>query len=103
VTASPLSPLTAQIQPAGGGSYLTVCFQRLSGATNLVYTLESAGDLCAASWTFLAGGTNGAPLSGPGLVGETPSTTAGLADVTVRDIVPVGDASERFLRLQITK
>lgn len=103
VTASPLPPPLAQITTLNNTQYLNVYFQRLAGVTNLTYIIEAAADLTQGQWSLLAAGTNGAALSGPGLVSETDSATVGLKDVTVRDLVPVPVAASRFLRIQIFK
>jgi hypothetical protein len=103
VTVSPLPAPTAQVESIGEIRFLTLQFQRLSGVTNLTYTVLAASNLTQSSWSFVAGGTNGASMTGPGLIGEIDSPTSGLKNVTVRDLVPVSSTSSRFLKLRITK
>ena len=103
VTTSPLPPPVAQIKTLNNTQYLHLSFQRLAGVTNLTCIVDAAADLTSGSWTLVAAGTNGTPMSGPGLVSETDSTTPGLEDVTVRDLVPVPSANSRFLRIRILK
>ena len=103
VTASPLPPPLPQIKSLDGSRYLHVSFQRPVGVTNLTCIVEAAADLTQSDWTLVAAGTNGAPMSGPGLVSETDSITSGLEDVTVRDLVPAPSADHRFLRIRILK
>ena len=103
VTASPLPPPVAQIRLLNSTQYLNLSFQRLAGVTNLTCLVEAAANLTQGQWTLVAAGTNGMPMSGPGLVSETNSVTAGLKDVTVRDLVPVPAATSRFLRIRILK
>ena len=103
VTASPLPPPVAQIRLLNSTQYLNLSFQRLAGVTNLTCLVEAAANLTQGQWTLVAAGTNGMPMSGPGLVSETNSVTAGLKDVTVRDLVPVPAVTSRFLRIRILK
>jgi hypothetical protein len=103
VTASPRPPPLGQIITLNNTQYLHVSFQRLAGVTNLTCIVDAAAELTPGQWTLVAAGTNGAPMSGPGLVSEDDSATPGLGNVTVRDLVPVPSASSRFLRIRILK
>jgi hypothetical protein len=100
ITGAPLPPPAAQIKTLNGNQYLHLSFERSAGVTNLTCIVDAAADLTQSAWTLVAASTNGAPMSGPGLVNETNSILAGLADVIVRDLAPVPSASRRYLRIR---
>lgn len=103
LSATPLPALAPQLESVGNSTYLTVRFQRPAGATNLLYLLETTADLSKGPWTLVASSTNGAPMSGPGLVAEIDSGIPGLKEDCVRDLTPAPAATCRFLRLRILK
>lgn len=80
-----------------GRGYFTLTFQRRLDVTDVTLTVESS-DSPGGPWTAID------PLQPENQVSvqqDYPST--GLQTITVRDSVPIGDASRRFMRLRVTK
>jgi hypothetical protein len=80
LVAQPVSTITVT---ESGIDYLALRFQRRSDSAPLTYTVESSTDL-----------TNWIPVQS--VLSGTP------AEVTVRDSLPLGGGSRRFLRLRVT-
>jgi hypothetical protein len=83
----------AGIFNAGGISYLSLTYNALIGGSDITYIVEVSGDL--QTWN-----------AGPGyttLVGQRNNADGVTESVTVSDLVPLGSASKRFIRLRVTK
>jgi hypothetical protein len=79
------TPVTHGTTSAAGQTYLTLSFDRLANAPGLTYTVEASTDLI--TWSAVRG----------------LSYTAGTPTrVTAQDIIPLGRAPRRFLRLRVT-
>jgi trimeric autotransporter adhesin len=113
-------------QIAGDGeTYLTFSFSRVSVATDLTCEVQVTGNL-AGPWTTIATSSGGNPFTGPGLVRDIsyadldpggggviisfssyppppPSYPGADYFVTVRDTVPLSQASSRFMRLRVLR
>ncbi len=82
----------AGIQNIGGTSYLAMSYKEVLYNTDISYTVQVSGDLT--TWN-----------SGPGftkVVGSPVDNGDGTETWTVRDLVPSGPLTARFLRLQVT-
>lgn len=90
-------PLTTSQPPTQGivnissASYLTLTFRRRIGPSDAGYAVEATSDLI-----------NGAWLPDPVQHGTPVDNGDGTETVTFRDIVPIGSAPARFLRIRIT-
>jgi len=89
-----LNPNVAAVSglPAVGqtNGFLTLTYTRVNSATDISYLPEVSGDLV--NW-------NG----GPGFVSQTvPASNSILQTIQARDLVPMGGATNRFIRLHIT-
>jgi hypothetical protein len=62
--------------------------------------VQAAGDL-AGPWTIIAATSRGAPFSGPGYLGGD-SASPGLKTVEIRDVINLGNAARRFLRVKVS-
>jgi hypothetical protein len=100
VSALPLRAPVAGFASNAGRPFLTVHFERQRGVTNLTCVVEAAPDLIDGPWTLLASGTNGAPMSGPGLLGEAGALEPGISDVLVRDLETSPSPGCRFVRIR---
>jgi len=99
------APKTVQIVPVtngevtiGGLRYLTVSFPQRTDALDVVYVVQSSTDLVNWSDTaFLVGGegSGAAFVSSTGLGVQT--------TVTARDLVPIPQGGQRFLRVQVRR
>lgn len=93
---NPLANSHAQ-QPArgltsiGGVDYLTLSFRRRPGASGVSYVVEATSDLVLGPW-----------LAQPIPLGVPMDNGDGTENVTFRDIIPIGGAACRFLRLRVT-
>jgi hypothetical protein len=83
------------------GRRLRLVFRRDPARDDVTIAVE-ASDMVAGSWMPVATSVNGAPFSGAGYVGET-DLGNGLRAVEVRDVVNVGDAPLRFMRVTVTR
>lgn len=83
----PFTPATSGQLPAIAeeGGFLTLTATRSAAATDVQFVVEAAGDLAAGPW------------SSAGLVTLVDTPT----QLKVRDVVPIGAAAKRFLRLRI--
>jgi hypothetical protein len=66
-------------------------------------TLEvQAGSQITGPWQTVAASRNGEPFTGPGSVGGD-STAPGVKTVEIRDVLRIGEAPQRFLRVKFTR
>jgi len=77
----------------GGNDYLTLTYTRVKSATDISYVVEVSGDLV----TWNSGPSYTATVS----VTDNPDGIT--QTVVVRDLVPMGSATSRFIRLKITQ
>ena len=102
-----LSPGTPSQAPAAAlfaypeGKRLHIFVSR-DPARNDVTIEVLAADAPSGPWTTVAISELGAPFSGAGYVGGD-STAPGVKTVEVRDTVNVADASQRFMRVQVSR
>ena len=81
------------------GTRLAILVARDPAHYDATIEVQAAASL-AGPWAVVASSTNGAPFIGPGYVsGE--NGTAGAKLVEIRDVVNVGSAPRRFLRVQV--
>ncbi len=73
-----------------GSNYLSLTFRRRSGASDVTYVVEASGDLAIGSW-----------LPEPVQHGAAIDNGDGTETVTFRDIIPMENATSRFLRLGV--
>jgi hypothetical protein len=78
--------MTESVATVGGTNYLELTVTKNSGATDVTYTVQVAGDLSAASWSS----------AGTTVVANTSTT------LIVRDNTPITSAQKRFIRLVVT-
>jgi hypothetical protein len=100
-----LSPLVPNPMPAahlygdGDGRRLRVLFNRDPAHSDVTIEVQATADI-SGPWSTIAASTMGGITTGPGYVtGDGPG--GGIKTVEVRDVVDIGSASRRFLRLQI--
>lgn len=87
-----------QIYPEG--RRLSITLQRDPARNDITIKVQAASDP-SGPWSALATSTLGAPFSGPGYVSGD-SASPGIKTVEIRDVVNLGDAPSRYLRVQIT-
>ncbi|HEX9047628.1 MAG TPA: M14 family zinc carboxypeptidase, partial [Verrucomicrobiae bacterium] len=83
-------------------NWLAYSFFRNINATDVTFSLQAASTITATLWTNVVTWTNVAGWSNPALVTET-NAGSGRTWTTVKDPLPIGSASSRFLRLQVSK
>jgi len=90
-----LNPKVASVnglpQPATQNGYLTLTYRQNKQATDVIFTPLACGNLIDNSWS-----TNGLAV-----LSTVDSNT--YWSVTVRDAVPMSSATNRFMRLKVTK
>ena len=86
------------------GPRLAVTFNRAPARNDITIYVEAADTLAGLSTspTILATSVNGAPMSGVGVVGET-DIGGGTRSAEVRDIINMGTAPRRFLRIRVER
>jgi hypothetical protein len=94
--ANPLADSTAQRPAQGivnvaGTNYLALTFRRRTGASGVSTLAEATSDLITSPW-----------LPDPVQFGTSADNGDGTETVTFRDIIPLGSAPARFLRLRVT-
>ena len=82
----------AQWVEAGNSTYLALSFRHANAATDLTYTVEACNNPVTGPWT--AGGV---------AVGSAADNGDGTSTVIFRDTTAMGAASERLMRLRITR
>jgi len=94
----PTTPL--QIISSGGTNYFAVTFQRDTRATDLLWTVETSGDL--AIWQ--SGSTYSASGDAPNtpLTSEVSRSGGPVETIVVRENVPMNVAAERYLRVKVS-
>jgi hypothetical protein len=80
-------PTAEDIETVGGNSYLRLTINTNPAATDISYIVEVTSDLAAGNWN--SAGTVVEVNDGSHLV--------------VRDNVPIGSVSSRFIRLRVTR
>ena len=94
--------LACAIASTNGADWFAVGFLRYTNAQDITWIVQANADLRTNAWVGIA--TNRA---GSGWGGSAPAAEVGVASnqaqVTVRDVGPVSDFSNRFFRLLITK
>ena len=84
------------------GRRLRMFVPRDPAHSDITVSVEATGDLIAGPWTPLATSTLGVPFTGPGYVGGD-SATPGVKTVEVRDTVSMSTATQRWLRVKVTR
>lgn len=82
-----------QTVSSNGNSYLTLSYTQVMAATDIVYTVEVSGDLH--TWNSGGGYTS--------IINATNNADGVTQTVTVQDLTPINIATQRFLRLKVTK
>ena len=118
-------PTPYPVTASDGETYLTLYFSRVSVATDITYEIQVTGNL-AGPWTTVATSSGGNPFTGLGLVRDIsyndlfwsgggtvfinpiyppppPLYPGRDYFVIVRDTVPMSQASDRFMRLRVTR
>jgi len=81
----------SEVMVLGEDAFLTLSFRRRSGPGGLTYTVEASGGVAAGQW-----------MAEPVPLGMPVDNGDGTEGVTYRDIVPVAEASRRFMRLRVS-
>jgi hypothetical protein len=91
---------SASLKTYAEGKRLNLIVPRDPARNDVTLEVQAAASL-AGPWITVATSANGAPFSGPGYVsGDGPESTLKL--VEIRDVVNVGDTTERFLHIRVT-
>ena len=80
-------PVAQDIETVSGNSFLRLTVDRNPAATDISYIVEVTDDLSGGNW--ISAGT------------VVENNTAN--ELVVRDTVPIGSASQRFIRLKVTR
>lgn len=89
---------TIKVVAGGAEDFLDFTFARDPARHDIDYFVEVSTDLV--SWLTVAEALGGLPTTGAGYLSGD-SSGAGVKQVTVRVIVPISEASKRFMRLKI--
>lgn len=93
---------TGSIVDISGTHWPRLTFLRNTNASDVTFVVQATNRLPATGWTTLATLTNGGGWSGPATVVETPDSGARVS-VAVRDLIPLQQGTNRFLRVRVTQ
>jgi len=101
---NPLIPTSTGLPTVSkSGGYLTITFSRPTTATDVSYLIEVAGDLSGSWATGSTYSSSGTIPTNANTTEVSNTTSGGINTIVVRDNTAITSATQRFIRLQVTR